>query len=149
MTRYFFSGGTMPSMDLLLHFQVRTGALWRAALLSAEAPRPPFSSLGLTAEAGCPVGGGPICVGRQQQCVSNALHTVLRCAAQDDVALERQWYINGSHYSRTLEAWLVKHDAARWGDGLRGQTRRGLAGRGSARTHIVMGSVGDWPASNH
>lgn len=49
MTKYFFSGGTMPSMDLLLHFQ-------------------------------------------------------------NDMAIERQWYVNGTHYSRTLEAWLAKHD---------------------------------------
>ena len=32
---------------------------------------------------------------------------------QDDLALERQWYLNGRHYSATLEAWLRKHDAAK------------------------------------
>lgn len=50
MTKYFFSGGTMPSSDLLLHFQ-------------------------------------------------------------DDVSIQQQWYINGIHYSKTLEDWLVRHDA--------------------------------------
>ena len=49
MTKYFFSGGTMPSMNLLLHFQ-------------------------------------------------------------EDLAVQNQWYVNGTHYSKTLEAWLEKHD---------------------------------------
>lgn len=29
---------------------------------------------------------------------------------QDDMALQRQWYINGRHYSKTLEDWLVRMD---------------------------------------
>lgn len=49
MTKYFFEGGTMPSMDLLLHFQ-------------------------------------------------------------DDMSIQNQWYVNGVHYSKTLEDWLVRHD---------------------------------------
>jgi cyclopropane-fatty-acyl-phospholipid synthase len=32
---------------------------------------------------------------------------------QDDLALERQWEVNGTHYARTLEAWLVKTDENR------------------------------------
>ncbi|KAJ9505264.1 hypothetical protein QJQ45_011630 [Haematococcus lacustris] len=32
---------------------------------------------------------------------------------QDHLALQSHWYVNGCHYSRTLEAWLERHDAAR------------------------------------
>lgn len=32
---------------------------------------------------------------------------------QDNLAIEQQWYVNGSHYSRTLEDWLVRHDKAK------------------------------------
>ncbi len=52
MAKYFFTGGTMPSADLLHHFQ-------------------------------------------------------------DDLALQQQWAINGTHYSRTLEGWLKRQDEQR------------------------------------
>lgn len=52
MTRYFFSGGTMPSENLLLHFQ-------------------------------------------------------------DDVRIERQWWVDGKHYERTSNHWLASMDANR------------------------------------
>ncbi|CAL8464900.1 g4435 [Coccomyxa elongata] len=52
MAKYFFTGGTMPSADLLHHFQ-------------------------------------------------------------DDLALQQQWAINGTHYSRTLEDWLKRQDKQR------------------------------------
>lgn len=30
---------------------------------------------------------------------------------QDDLAIQQHWYINGKHYSRTLEDWLKRMDA--------------------------------------
>lgn len=34
-------------------------------------------------------------------------------SAQDSLAIERQWYVNGVHYSRTLEDWLRRQDRHR------------------------------------
>ena len=32
---------------------------------------------------------------------------------QDDLRLDQSWYLNGRHYSLTLEAWLRRMDAHR------------------------------------
>ena len=55
MTEHFFTGGTMPSADLLLYFQ------------------------------------------------------------QQELKVERQWWVSGKHYARTCEDWLAKMNAQREG----------------------------------
>ena len=37
----------------------------------------------------------------------------LAILSQDSVVLEKQWYINGQNYSKTLKAWLRHHDQQR------------------------------------
>jgi cyclopropane fatty-acyl-phospholipid synthase-like methyltransferase len=79
MARHFFSGGTMPSLDLFLYF---TGAR--------------SSSGG---------GGNTSSLDSGRGASSSAPGGYLRIA---DV-----WWVNGKHYSRTLEAWLARHDQQR------------------------------------
>lgn len=42
--------------------------------------------------------------------VSVSALTALQTYFQSDLTLLRSWYIDGRHYSRTLEAWLKKQD---------------------------------------
>lgn len=37
--------------------------------------------------------------------------TVVQLYFQDDVSLVRSWYVNGRHYARTCEDWLVRQDS--------------------------------------
>ena len=37
----------------------------------------------------------------------------LAILSQDSVVLEKQWYINGQNYSKTVKAWLRHHDQQR------------------------------------
>ena len=37
----------------------------------------------------------------------------LAVLSQDAVLLEKQWYINGQNYSKTVKAWLRHHDQQR------------------------------------
>lgn len=103
MARYFFSGGTMPSADLLLHFQVRA--------LHLEAFHTPMN------DCASPLIRGIPSLGHHR--LRSALVTPIGLASawvstpQDDLAIQKQWYINGVHYSRTLEAWLQRMDAQR------------------------------------
>ena len=45
---------------------------------------------------------------------AHQMKTVVQCGVlQDDLALQKQFYISGTHYSRTLEEWLLRMDAHR------------------------------------
>lgn len=91
MAKYFFTGGTMPSQDLLLHFQVHT--LLQSAICNADhVCERTLSDLSRSLSPAC------------SYCCD--LH-----AAQDNLAIQQQWYLNGKHYSRTLEDWLKRMDA--------------------------------------
>lgn len=37
----------------------------------------------------------------------------LAILSQDSVVLEKQWYISGQNYSKTVKAWLRHHDQQR------------------------------------
>ena len=76
MAKNFFTGGTMPSMDLFLHFQ-------------------------------------------------------------RDVHLLDSWIVNGTNYSKTLEAWLVKMDANKDG----GNLWKGLWGKGDGSKDIQLETI--------
>jgi hypothetical protein len=125
MTRYFFSGGTMPSLDLLMYFpeHVAIQKHWwgsalpgRAALalLGRCAAGAECRSWLLLAGAPCTLHPAP---GRQQQSGRAAAPERTRSAHPHPnphpAPHRRCRYVNGSHYSRTLEAWLRNQDNAR------------------------------------
>ena len=39
------------------------------------------------------------------------MHNAQAAVWQDDLSIQNQWFVNGKHYSKTLEAWLQKMDA--------------------------------------
>ncbi len=85
----------MPSADLLLHFQVcrRVSCQSSAKLVTSRADEQ--AAQGAMAS------------------ISNTSVAVTHDAAvwQDDLSIQNQWFVNGKHYSKTLEAWLQKMDA--------------------------------------
>ena len=70
----------MPSAELLLHFQV------------------------------CPAHSSPVNHHSHLQAARRADGQINAAARQDDLAIQSQWFVNGKHYSKTLEAWLRKMD---------------------------------------
>ncbi len=45
--------------------------------------------------------------------MTSAVGFELAVLSQDSVVLEKQWYINGQNYSKTVQAWLRHHDQQR------------------------------------
>jgi cyclopropane-fatty-acyl-phospholipid synthase len=58
--------------------------------------------------------------------------------ARGDLALEEDWWLDGSHYARTLEAWLVRLDRAR------DEAIRLLAGEGGGTPAAARRSLQRW-----
>ena len=45
---------------------------------------------------------------------TNRCHYLMSlCCEQENLLIEQSWYLNGRHYSLTLEAWLRRMDAHR------------------------------------
>ncbi len=93
MAKYFFSGGTMPSLDLLLYFQVPR----RSAVYLAYAKTNLCSSSGA-----CSLINGMTCSSSGKS-VYDSLSGLSIHIMQNDLAIQNQWYVNGQHYSKTLE----------------------------------------------
>jgi len=90
MARHFFAGGTMPSHDLLPGLAAGSGR--------EHAAGPPSAAPGSERPA---ESRGP---GEPTGCADDADHPGLRCVAD--------WWLPGTHYARTLEAWRARYDAA-------------------------------------
>lgn len=45
--------------------------------------------------------------------MTSAMGCDLDILSQDAVVLEKQWYINGQNYSKTVKAWMQHHDQQR------------------------------------
>ena len=61
---------------------------------------------------------------------------------QDDLVAERRWLLDGTHYSRTLEAWLTRLDARR--DEARDLLEPGGRGKLAAWRVFLMAASGTW-----
>ena len=100
------AGGTMPSAELLLHFQVLAG------LYAVCVQRQPVQSKVTSLQRPCRrslIACFPSESGRSY-CSAPAVAERF-VLLQDDLAIQQQWFVNGKHYSRTLEAWLANMDA--------------------------------------
>lgn len=84
MSRYFFTGGTMPSDDLLLYFQ---------------------DDLTLKVSNICMYIVGDACI---LLCTSNAI--TARPSSPLPLSPQDHWRVNGKHYQLTSEAWLQNMD---------------------------------------
>ena len=61
---------------------------------------------------------------------------------QEDLVAERRWLLDGTHYSRTLEAWLTRLDARR--DEARDLLEPGGRGKLAAWRVFLMAASGTW-----
>nr|QGQ64077.1 WRKY transcription factor 54 [Santalum album] len=121
ITRYFFTGGTMPAANLLLYFQctVYPDAILLSSMqcfhtvisqenASFHCPKPIIIKQGKTVGMSIPaLIEGMLIPGFV--CFSHMIG-MDNGAKSDDVSVINHWLVNGKHYQRTSEAWLKRMD---------------------------------------